>query len=100
MFGSQGGGTASNKGGKGAYTSGLVWLQENAHLYFYVGNNGAASLVTLDDSYNLDADITSSAIMVAAGGGDSNASSATCLPTCFKLVSVAATAYLFLIKKF
>lgn len=77
MFGSQGGGTASNKGGKGAYTSGLVWLQENAHLYFYVGNNGAASLVTLDDSYNLDADITSSAIMVAAGGGDSNASSAT-----------------------
>ena len=74
MFGSQG---ASNKGGKGAYTSGLVWLQENAHLYFYVGNNGAASLVTLDDSYNLDADITSSAIMVAAGGGDSNASSAT-----------------------
>lgn len=74
MFGSQG---ASNKGGKGAYTSGLVWLQENAHLYFYVGNNGAASLVTLDESYNLDADITSSAIMVAAGGGDSNDSSAT-----------------------
>ena len=71
MFGSQG---ASNKGGKGAYTSGLVWLQENAHLYFYVGNNGAASLVTLDDSYNLDADITSSAIMVAAGGGDSKTS--------------------------
>lgn len=71
MFGSQG---ASNYGGKGAYTSGLVWLQENAHLYFYVGNNGAASLVTLSSDYSLEQDIPSSAIMVAAGGGDSKTS--------------------------
>lgn len=80
LWGAQGG----NNGGLGAYTSGLIWLRENTHLYFYVGKlgdtfngggdkaasgsiGGGATDVRLasgewDDSLD-------KRIMVAAGGG-------------------------------
>lgn len=42
LWGAGGGGGTSN-GGYGAYTSGLIWLEENRHLYFYIGNQGNCS---------------------------------------------------------
>ena len=77
LWGAQG----SNNGGLGAYTSGLIWLKENTHLYFYVGkhNNtfngagdgaskgGGATDVRLEGgTWNSTLDHR---IMVAAGGG-------------------------------
>ncbi len=41
LWGAAGGG--SGTGGFGAYTSGLIWLEENRHLYFYIGNQGNCS---------------------------------------------------------
>ena len=37
LWGAAGGGS---NGGYGAYTSGIIWLEENRHLYFYIGNKG------------------------------------------------------------
>ena len=42
LWGAAGGGE-SNNGGYGSYTSGLIWLEENRHLYFYIGNKGNCS---------------------------------------------------------
>ncbi|MBQ8131847.1 MAG: RICIN domain-containing protein [Bacilli bacterium] len=38
LWGAAGGGNAN--GGYGSYTSGIIWLEENRHLYFYIGNSG------------------------------------------------------------
>lgn len=80
LWGAQGG----NNGGLGAYTSGLIWLRENTHLYFYVGkqNNtlngagngtnkggGATDVRLYDGSWSSNLD---KRIMVAAGGGGGN----------------------------
>lgn len=37
LWGAQG----QNSGGLGSYTSGMIWLKENTHLYFYVGKQGS-----------------------------------------------------------
>lgn len=80
LWGAQGG----NNGGLGAYTSGLIWLKENTHLYFYIGkqNNvfngagggtnkgGGSSDVRLEGgAWNSTLE---KRIMVAAGGGGGN----------------------------
>ena len=70
LWGAQG----SGNGGKGAYTGGIIELEEGETLYFYVGSKkddggGYASEVrVIGGGYN---DITSyeTRIMVAAGGG-------------------------------
>lgn len=33
----------TTNGGKGAYTSGIIYLEENTHLYFYIGEAGQGS---------------------------------------------------------
>ena len=59
LWGASGGGyDATTTNGRGAYTSGIIYLEENAHLYFYLGGQGmevahrlkaaAAELLTFD----------------------------------------------------
>lgn len=97
LWGASGGDNGSNKGGKGAYTSGTIYLEEDTHIYVYIGGKGASStggknggsasgsgyaggggatdvrIVTGDaassTSYN-------TRIMVAAGGGGAKSSAA------------------------
>lgn len=42
LWGASGFGTGSSSAGRGAYTSGTIYLEANAHLYFYVGEAGKA----------------------------------------------------------
>lgn len=90
-------GANSTSGGSGAYTSGTIYLTENDHLYFFIGKQGngrtggyngggtsgtsstagyggggATDVRLTNASYN-DAGSLRSRIMVAAGGGGSNA---------------------------
>ena len=72
LWGAQGGGS---KGGLGAYTTGIIELNENDKLYFYVGkhkNTGFGGEETdvrvVNGDYN-DYSSYSTRIMVAAGGG-------------------------------
>lgn len=87
------GGNSTSAGGKGAYTSGMVYLAENTALYFYIGgqgsgttggtngggngNNagagggGATDVRLIPGTWN-DAGSLASRIMVAAGGGGAN----------------------------
>jgi len=94
LWGAQGGKKGSYAGGRGAYTSGTVYLNENEKLYFYIGqkpddgtNNGGANGgsggntniapgggstdVRLIEESGLSFDNSSkiTRIMVAAGGG-------------------------------
>ena len=66
-------GTCTVSGGLGAYTSGVIELEEEDKLYFYVGsataNGGGSTDVRLIDQ--TDATGVNSRIMVAAGGGKS-----------------------------
>ena len=89
LWGAAGGGT---NGGKGAYVSGMIYLEANDHLYFYVGEkgnkaatfNGGGAGSSTDSRYYAgggatdvrlvsgswdDAESLNSRIMVAAGGG-------------------------------
>lgn len=70
LWGAQGGST----GGKGAYTSGVIELEEGEVLYFYVGKSGGsgggyASEVRLNNGSYTDPLSYETRIMVAAGGG-------------------------------
>lgn len=83
------GADSSKKGGAGSYTSGIIYLEENACLYFYIGRSGSgvtggangggngdgtglggggASDVRLVSGAWNDATSLASRIMVAAGG--------------------------------
>lgn len=79
LWGTQGG----TNGGKGAYTSGVIELQEGEVLYFYVGKQrngtgGYASDVRLEGGAYGDSNSYETRIMVAAGGGTTtNASGGT-----------------------
>ena len=85
LWGAAGGGT---NGGKGAYTSGIIYLEGNDHLYFYVGEKGnkaatfngggsasgsyyagggATDVRLISGAWN-DTDSLNSRLMVAAGG--------------------------------
>ena len=87
------GGNSTSAGGKGTYTSGMVYLAENTALYFYIGgqgtgttggtngggngNNagaggGGATDVRLTPGTWNDSASLASRIMVAAGGGGAN----------------------------
>lgn len=87
LFGASGGG---DLGGRGAYTSGLIYLEENQHLYFYIGGTtssgsggynggGSSGSSKYGGGGSTDVRITSGGwndgtsrntrIMVAAGGG-------------------------------
>ena len=89
LWGAGGGG---NKGGRGAYVSGIIYLEENDHLYFYYGEkggktkafNGGGTGSTQNSNYFAGGGATDvrlisgewneessleSRIMVAAGGG-------------------------------
>ena len=72
LWGAQGGGT---KGGLGAYTSGIIELNEDDTLYFYVGRHkttgagGEESDVRLVSGGYDDHTSFSTRIMAAAGGG-------------------------------
>ena len=43
LFGAQGGSIGSNPGGRGAYTSGIIYLKVGTALYFHVGGKGEVS---------------------------------------------------------
>lgn len=74
----------SSSGGKGAYTSGIIFLEDNDYLYFYVGEQGktsgtsfnggttrgggATDVRLISGDWN-DASSKASRIMVAGGGG-------------------------------
>ncbi len=95
LWGAAGGNKGSYHGGYGAYTSGLIYLEENTHLYFYIGtrgngttggkNNagngnsttagggGATDVRLISGSYR-DLNSMKSRIMVAAGGGGATSS--------------------------
>ena len=92
LWGAQGGDKGSKKGGRGAYTSGTIFLDENEKLYFYIGKKptgtngganggsdgnstyaagGGSTDVRLIEDGGLAIDNSSeyTRIMVAAGGG-------------------------------
>lgn len=73
-----------SSGGKGAYVSGIIYLEDNDHLYFYVGEQGKSSGTTFNSGTTKgggatdvrlisgdwnDTDSKNSRIMVAGGGG-------------------------------
>lgn len=70
LWGAQGN---ENNGGKGAYTTGLIYLTEGEQLYFYVGKNGGSEMGGGDTSVRVDSGDEEaslrSRIMVAGGGG-------------------------------
>ncbi len=90
LWGASGGSTDTKSGGKGAYTSGLIYLTDNQKLYFYIGGTtnstaggangggtgagtgkgggGATDVRTLSGEWN-NTDSLKTRIMVAAGGG-------------------------------
>ena len=94
LWGAAGASKGSYAGGNGAYTSGIIYLDANTHLYFYVGtkgegntggkNNGGAGNATVaagggatdvrleSGPYNNDRSLKTR-IMVAAGGGGASA---------------------------
>ncbi len=92
LWGAGGGGAT---GGKGAYTSGLIYLDANTHLYFYIGKKGGTSAagvnnggpasggyyggggetdVRLESGNSNDDRSMKTRIMVAAGGGGAKGS--------------------------
>lgn len=70
LWGAQGN---ENNGGKGAYTTGLIYLTEGEQLYFYIGKNGDSETGGGDTSVRVDSGDEEaslrSRIMVAGGGG-------------------------------
>jgi len=58
-----------NNGGKGAYTKGIIELEEGEILNFYVGKNGSETDVRKVSGEYLDFDSYITRIMVAAGAG-------------------------------
>ena len=80
LWGTQGGGPT---GGLGAYTSGIIKLNEGERLYFYVGRHvalkgGRATEVRVVSGEYSDPNSYLTRIMVAAGGGlDADASGGT-----------------------
>lgn len=72
LWGAQGGGEI---GGLGAYTTGIIKLQENDRLYFYIGKHkntgsgGESSDVRIVNGDYNEYNSYSTRIMVAAGGG-------------------------------
>lgn len=90
LWGASGGSTDTKSGGKGAYTSGLIYLSENQKLYFFIGGTtnstaggangggtgagtgmgggGATDVRTLSGDWN-NTDSLKTRLMVAAGGG-------------------------------
>lgn len=60
---------AGGRGGGGAYTSGLIKLEANQELYFYVGTNGNETDVRVIDGAYVDSESLKGRIMVAGGGG-------------------------------
>lgn len=70
LWGAQGN---NGNGGKGAYTTGIIKLDEGDTLYFYIGQKGAAGAGAAETSVRVDAGddaiSQSSRIMVAGGGG-------------------------------
>ena len=93
LWGAQGGGTDEYPGGKGAYTSGEIYLEKGERLYVYVGGEGtkptggyngggagyssgyggggATDIRTVKGEWN-NAESLASRIMVAAGGSGSS----------------------------
>ncbi len=95
LWGASGGDKNGYKGGKGAYTSGVIYLEENTHLYFYIGTSGTTSSagkngggnsnsttaggggatdVRLESGNYTDDRSMQTRIMVAAGGGGASTS--------------------------
>lgn len=93
LYGAQGGTSGSNIGGKGAYTSGLIYLKENEKLYFYIGGTttsqtggkngggsgagtgkggGGSTDVRLQSGDWNNKVVLKTRIMVAGGGGGAN----------------------------
>ncbi len=71
LWGAKGESKNPLNGGNGAYTSGIIYLEENDKLYFYIGKKGAASDLRLKtDAENTEESIKSR-IMVAGGGKNS-----------------------------
>ena len=70
LWGAQGN---NGKGGEGAYTTGIIELQEGDTLYFYVGKQGESGAGGGETSVRIDngddEGSISSRIMVAGGGG-------------------------------
>lgn len=90
LWGASGGSVGSKKGGLGAYTSGIIYLEENDHLYIYTGKTtsntaggyngggkaignskggGGATDIRLESGAWNDTSSLKTRIMVAAGGG-------------------------------
>ncbi len=70
LWGAQGN---NGNGGKGAYTTGVIKLDEGDTLYFYIGKKGATNAGAAETSVRVDAGedapALASRIMVAGGGG-------------------------------
>ncbi len=85
LWGSQGnnysGETEDHVGGYGAYTSGIIYLEEDSTLYFFVGKQGGWATEVrrhIGSNYSgayTDVYSAKSRIMVAAGGGGASDSS-------------------------
>ena len=73
LWGSQGG----TNGGRGAYTSGVIYLKEGERLYFYVGKAGSgnATFVRWKPGAYSNTESIKASLMVAAGGGSSEGAS-------------------------
>lgn len=78
LWGAQG---SNGAGGQGAYTTGIIELQEGESLYFYVGKKGAKGEGGEETSVRVesgnDDNSKSSRIMVAGGGGSKYTSPGT-----------------------
>lgn len=43
LWGASGASNGSTNGGRGSYTSGIIYLEENTYLYFYLGSQGSGN---------------------------------------------------------
>ena len=71
LWGASGGDSDNSLGGKGSYTSGVLTLNKNDNLYFYVGEKGANNQD--HSSYNGGGAVYASNLSTGAGGGGGGA---------------------------
>lgn len=68
LWGAQGAGSASYVGGKGAYTSGNIYLEEGTLLYVYVGASSSSTTTKVFNGGGLTRSLPNSTYAYAGGG--------------------------------
>ena len=69
LFGAQGGSIGGKSGGRGAYTSGIIYLEVGTTLYFHIGGKGEASETNCSTGIGGGGEFTTCSNSASPGGG-------------------------------